>query len=583
MTPTSQESDPPALAHAAARAIAEGFDRYLDRFRVLTREARTHFERSAGAAVHRNPKRRLDLYGACIAQSLDAMGAILGSRASDRTTWRAVRDAFDRQPIAPSERDLAETYFNSIVRRVFHTVGVDPLAEFVRPGASPRRYGPPWSFTHRHDATAGTAGALRRAFQASALRLPWEDIHGDADRAAAAIERHLKNVPIDAIEMVREPFFRGKGAYLIGLIHAGDASYPLLLALRNPEGRIRVDAALLREEELSVIFSFAHAYFFVEVDRPKEMIDFLSVLLPQKPIPDLWTSIGFHRHGKTELYRWLVQHLQTTDGRFHVARGQRGMVMIVFALEGFEVVFKVIRDRFPPPKSVTREEVRDKYRLVFRHDRAGRLVDAQEFEHLVFPTERFEPGLLEELVSEASETVTVWDGQVTFRHLYTERQLIPLDVYLREAPPDLARAAVLDYGQVMRDLADTNIFPGDMLLKNFGVSRHGRVIFYDYDELCLLTDCRFRDLPAATTSEEEVSSEPWYFVGEHDIFPEEFSAFLGLRGDLRECFLAAHGELLTPDFWRRAQDVHRRGIVPDIFPYPAHRRLHSEDGGRDTT
>jgi isocitrate dehydrogenase kinase/phosphatase len=251
-------------------------------------------------------------------------------------------------------------------------------------------------------------------------------------------------------------------------------------------------------------------------------------------------------------------------------------------LEGFEVVFKVIRDRFAPPKIVTREEVRDKYRLVFRHDRAGRLVDAQEFEHLVFPEERFEPALLDELRTEASETVTIRDGHVYFRHLYTERQLIPLDLYLREAPPELARAAVLDYGQVLRDLAATNIFPGDMLLKNFGVSRHGRVIFYDYDELCLLTDCHFRELPAARTTEEEVASEPWYFVGEHDIFPEEFRSFLGLRGELLEHFLAAHGELFSPSFWRRMQELHRESVVPDIFPYPAHRRLRSAAGGRST-
>jgi len=357
---------------------------------------------------------------------------------------------------------------------------------------------------------------------------------------------------------------------------------PLLLALRNPAGRILLDAALLTEDEFSVIFSFAHTYFFVDLEHVKEMVDFLASLLPRKPISDLWSALGFNRHGKTELYRSLLHNLANSRERFETAVGQRGLVMVVFALPGFDVVFKVIRDRFPPPKTVTHEEVREKYRLVFRHDRAGRLVDAQEFEHLEFPLERFAPDLLAELRTSASEAVDVRQGTVVLRHLYTERRLVPLDVFLHDAPPIEARAAVEDYGQVLRDLAATNIFPGDMLLKNFGVSRHGRVIFYDYDELCLLTDCRFRDLPKAETTEEEVASEPWYFVGEHDIFPEEFRAFLGLRGELLEHFLAAHRELLEPAFWRRMQEIHRRGAVPDIFPYPASRRLRPDDTRWDT-
>jgi isocitrate dehydrogenase kinase/phosphatase len=318
------------------------------------------------------------------------------------------------------------------------------------------------------------------------------------------------------------------------------------------------------------------------MEHPKEMIDFLASILPKKPVQDLWSAVGFHRHAKTELYRSLLHHLATTPERFEIAPGQRGMVMIVFVLPGFDVVFKVIRDRFPPPKTVTHEEVREKYRLVFRHDRAGRLVDAQEFEHLEFPQERFDAKLLEELRSAASESVAARDGRVILRHLYTERRLTPLDVFLTDAPEAEARTAVLDYGQVLRDLAATNIFPGDMLLKNFGVSRHGRLIFYDYDELCLLTDCRFRDLPAASTTEEETASEPWYFVGENDIFPEEFRTFLGLRGELLEHFLGAHRELLTPAFWRRMQDLHRRGILPDIYPYPASRRLRPDGARWDT-
>lgn len=582
MEPDRGTFDRTALATTGAELIADGFKRYLIRFRALTAEARGNFERSDWPAIQRGSKSRLDLYGGFVVRSVTAIRELLGVHAGERETWAGIRSVFERRVALHPERELAETFFNSNVRRVFHTVGVDPRVEFVRAETSPVRYGPPWSFTtvYRPEGTLeATIGTILRD---TGFSVPWDDLEGDASRVAAALAAHVSPADVEAIELVRAPFFRGKGAYLAGRIQTRTGRLPLLLALRNPGGSILVDAALFSEDELSVVFSFAHTYFFVELDRVKEMVDYIASLLPRKPIGDIWSALGFHRHAKTELYRSLLQHLTKSEDRFDTAVGQRGLVMVVFALPGFDVVFKVIRDRFPPPKTVTHEEVREKYRLVFRHDRAGRLVDAQEFEHLEFPRERFSPALLEELATSASESVEVRESTVVLRHLYTERRLVPLDVFLLDAPADEARAAVHDYGQVMRDLAATNIFPGDMLLKNFGVSRHGRVIFYDYDELCLLTDCRFRDLPSATSMEEEVALEPWYFVGEADIFPEEFRAFLGLRGELLESFLAAHRELLEPAFWRRMQELHRRGVVPDIYPYPASRRLRPEDARWET-
>jgi isocitrate dehydrogenase kinase/phosphatase len=302
-------------------------------------------------------------------------------------------------------------------------------------------------------------------------------------------------------------------------------------------------------------------------------VSFLKTIMPRKPIAELYNAVGCNKHGKTELYRSILRHLETTDDRFDIAPGQRGMVMSVFTLPGLDVVFKVIRDRFDYPKTVTHEEVRGKYRLVFRHDRAGRLVDAQEFEHLEFDAARFSDELRRELASVATEAVRFDGGSVVIRHLYTERRLRPLDVYLRETEGSAAHDAIVEYGQVLRDLAATNIFPGDMLLKNFGVTRHGRLIFYDYDELCLLTDCNFRTLPTPATDLEEVASEPWFYVGERDIFPEEFRSFLGLRQDLLQTFLAHHEELLHVEFWHRMQDLHLRGEVVDIFPYRLSRRL----------
>jgi isocitrate dehydrogenase kinase/phosphatase len=373
--------------------------------------------------------------------------------------------------------------------------------------------------------------------------------------------------------MVRSVFFRGQRAYLIGRVYSGLAVIPVVLALANDEGGITVDAVLLEEDDVSTLFSFTRAYFHVETERPYDLVRFLEVLTPRKRTAEIYISIGHNKHGKTGLYRDLYRHLALTDQPFEFAPGTPGLVMVAFTMPGYDIVFKVIRDSFGAPKQTTRRAVMDKYQLVFRHDRAGRLVDAQEFEHLKFERQRFAQDLLEELVTQAGRTVSVDGDYVVIDHAYLERRVIPLNVYIREASERAVEEAVLDYGQTIKDLAAADIFPGDMLLKNFGVTRHGRVVFYDYDELTLLRDCNFRIMPEPTTPEQEMASEPWYSVGESDIFPEEFRSFLGLGGKLRTLFEEHHAEIYEADFWRSIQDRITAGELIDILPYGSAQRL----------
>lgn len=576
--------DPSAhWAETGAAVLLLALENYRERFGGITARAQRHFERRDWSAGQRDSGRRLDVYGECVAEGLSQLRARLGALADDRATWAAMRDAFARRLAGRGDAELAETFYNSCVRRTFHTVGVDPEVEFVSI-ALPAPPEPPGDVLvrtfPRHDRLDEL---MRDVLERQSFEVPWDDLAGDARRVASAIVAEADVRRIRAVEMAQPVFFRGKAAYLVGRLLTDGAAIPLLIVLRNPSGRVVVDAVLLSEDEVSIVFSFARAYFFVGHARPREVVDYLRAIMPRKPVSELYTSIGFHRHGKTELYRSLLLHMATSDDRFEVAPGQRGMVMCVFTLPGFDVVFKVIRDRFDPPKTATREEVRGKYRLVFRHDRAGRLVDAMEFEHLEFERERFAPELLVQLLALAGETVRVQGDRVVVRHLYTERRLRPLDLYLREADPAAAREAVQDYGQVLRDLAATDIFPGDMLLKNFGVSRHGRLIFYDYDELVPLSECRFREMPRSSADGDDTAGEPWYYVGERDIFPEEFRTFLGLRGELLAAFLAHHEELLDVPFWHRMQAELRRGEVLDIYPYRASRRLRRGAADPDAT
>ncbi|HKF98518.1 MAG TPA: bifunctional isocitrate dehydrogenase kinase/phosphatase, partial [Steroidobacteraceae bacterium] len=407
------------------------------------------------------------------------------------------------------------------------------------------------------------------------FRSPWRDLDTSVAHVAGEVRSYLhardERRAVDRVEVIRAVFYQMSRAYIVGRILGRGYLVPLVIALKNSDGGVLVDAVMLAEADVSIVFSFTRSYFHADLERVAEAVVFLRSLMPRKPVSELFTVLGRARQGKTERYRELMRNLEHTDDLFVHAAGERGLVMVCFTLPSFDVVFKVIRDRFAYPKTVLREEVMEKYRLVFIHDRAGRLVDAQEFRRLRFPRARFAPELLEELRRETAGTVHEDGDDLVFDHLYIERRMAPLNLYLRNSPPAEAERAVLDYGQCIRDLAYTNIFPGDLLLKNFGVTRHGRVIFYDYDELCQVTDCNFREVPPATHEEDEMLGEAWFYVAENDVFPETFLNFLGFNEEQRAALLRVHGEILTAGFWRGVQQRLREGEVMEVLPYHPHR------------
>jgi isocitrate dehydrogenase kinase/phosphatase len=517
---------------------------------------------------------RLGLYRSVVDRTVAELGLTLAERIGDRGFWARLKADYRRVVAGRPDRELAETFFNSVTRRVFPHSGVDPAVDFVEPEALPS---PSDSLLATVSARGTSAELVLDLLRRLPFRVPYRSLEADAAVAGAEVDRAVTAWPgprrIEAAEMLSPVFYRNKGAYLVGRLRGTGGQIPLILCLVNEGGGVSLDAVLLDHDAAAIVFSFTHSYFHVDLDRPREVAAFLRSILPSKRVAEIYTSLGYDHHGKTELYRDLRQHLRLSGDRFEVAPGERGMVMAVFTLPSYDVVFKVIKDRFPEPKSTSRQEVMERYDLVFKHDRAGRLVDAQPFEHLEFERDRFEPRLLADLLENASGSVSADGSRVRIGHLYTERRLTPLDLYLRQRGREDARAAVVDYGQAIRDLAATNIFPGDILTKNFGVTRHGRVVFYDYDELGLLSQYRFREMPEASCSEDELRGEPWFYVAENDIFPEEFLPFLGLSPFLRDVFLDAHSDLLTARFWRERQERLRAGEILDVFPYAPDRRL----------
>jgi isocitrate dehydrogenase kinase/phosphatase len=567
-----------SLAERGADVILGAFDSLKREFEAITRRSEWRFVNRDWAGMHDDAQKRLDLYAKALDRVVAAIEGALASRARDKSLWRSLKSTYSRRVQGRVELDLAETFFNSLTRRLFSTVGVDPEIEFVASDSAPAG-SIDVAAVCRSFAPSGEAEAdrIREILRSYGFAAPYRDLDGDSDLVAGALEAHLREsggppVP-DRIEMLRPVFYRGRGAFLVGRAHCGLDVHPFVLALLNSEEGLLVDAVLSSPDEVSILFSFTRSYFHVEIERHREVVQFLRSIMPKKPVSELYISMGWNKHGKTLLYRELLQHLARSDDRFETARGDPGMVMIVFTLPSHDMVYKIIRDEFALPKSTTRRQVEERYRLVFTHDRAGRLVDAQEFEHLQFPASRFTPELLEELLRDAGRSVTREGDRVVISHLYAERRIRPLNLYLAETSPARAADAVLDYGQAIKDLAAANIFPGDFLLKNFGVTRHDRVVFYDYDELCLLTECRFRRIPESRIDADDLESEPWFPVADSDVFPEEFPRFLQLRGPLLDTFLAWHSDLFGEAFWREMQERHRAGDVPEIPPYRADRRL----------
>jgi isocitrate dehydrogenase kinase/phosphatase len=485
--------------------------------------------------------------------------------------WPLVKSAYISLIDLRFDDELSETWYNSVFCGLFSHDLISDGCMFIhttRPSLRRARA----AQTRLYTPNGKIAEMLTQIFADYRFSEPYADLPADLHRLEAQLRENLPDWvckdPDLTVELFSSVLYRNKGAYLVGRLYTRDEQWPLVIPLLHREGRgIQIDALITDEADVSIIFSFTRSYFMVDVPVPAEFIGFLKRILPGKHIAELYTSIGFYKHGKSEFYRALINHLASTDDRFIMAPGVRGMVMSVFTLPGFNTVFKIIKDRFSPSKNVNRATVIEKYRLVKSVDRVGRMADTQEFADFRFPLSKFEPECLAELLEVAAGTVEVEGDTVLIRHCWTERRMTPLNLYLDNANPAQVREALEDYGLAIKQLAAANIFPGDMLLKNFGVTRHGRVVFYDYDEICFLTEANFRHIPAPRTPEDEMASEPWYSIGPLDVFPEEFPPFLFADAGQRKLFDELHGELYNADYWKGLQEAIRAGKVIDVFPY----------------
>ncbi len=579
---------PAAIAHA----ILEGFDLHYRRFRYVAQQAKARFETGDWHGMRASARERIDFYDQRV---LDAVGRIerdfdLDSLSDEErdALWQAVKQQYVVSLARHRQPECAETFFNTVCTKLLNRLYFNNAFIFVRPGvATDYMDSDPPSYRSYYPSTAGLRRTVRQIVIDIGLASPFVDIERDlrlvirsiceAHRTApggTALGRPFHIEPDCQIQVLSNLFYRNKGAYLVGRFLNGTRMMPIAVPfLRNARGEIYIDTLLLSADTVATLFSFTRAYFLVDMEAPSAYVEFLRSILPHKPASELYTMVGLQKQGKTLFYRDFLHHLRHSSDSFRIAPGIKGLVMTVFTLPSYPYVFKVIRDLIAQPKDTDREQVMSKYRLVKIHDRVGRMSDTWEYSLVALPRKRFSAELIRELLTYCPGVVEVDEHTVLIKHVYIERRMTPLNIYLLHATDAEVDRAIKEYGQAIKDMAAANIFPGDMLFKNFGVTRLNRVVFYDYDEVEYMVDCNFRRIPEAPNEEAELSDDPWYPVGPRDVFPEQFGPFLLGDVRIRTAFMKYHAELLTPEFWQRRKERILQGVLEDIFPYPQERRF----------
>jgi isocitrate dehydrogenase kinase/phosphatase len=599
-----------SLAYDIAKAMMDGFNRHYRLFRTESARAKHRFETADWHGQQRAQRERIEFYDLRVREASTRLEREYKAGEQPMDIWHQVKLHYIGLLVDHHQPELAETFFNSVTTKILHRTHFHNDFIFVRPAVSTEYIedtAPEARPTYRayYPTPANLPEMLQQMVQDFDLRLPFEDLPRDAALVAQALKRVLGEAKLRAnfqVQVLTSLFFRNKGAYIVGKLINGFTEFPFALPILHvrPGEKLAIDAALLGEDDLLMLFSFARAYFMVDMEIPSAYVQFLRSMMPRKPRNEIYNALGLAKQGKTLFYRDFLHHLRHSSDKFRIAPGIKGMVMLVFDLPSFPYVFKVIKDYYPPQKDTTREQIQGKYLLVKQHDRVGRMADTLEYSEVAFPRARFSDELIAEIEKFAPSQLEIsdrdGDGQleVIIKHVYIERRMIPLNIYLQEAfdaggadpantSPSAVRAreqierGVVEYGNAIKDLVAANIFPGDMLWKNFGITRHGKVVFYDYDEIEYITDCKFRKVPAPRNEEDEMSGEVWYSVGPKDVFPETFGPFLLGNPAVRAIFMKHHADLLDAAFWQAHKDRIQAGHVLDVFPYDREKRFGPAD------
>jgi isocitrate dehydrogenase kinase/phosphatase len=562
-----------------AQTILDGFDRHYTLFRQYSREGKDCFRHADWVRAARVSRERIQGYEKRVQETVDKIQREFPEVERNIDFWPKIKIAYIGILMNHLQSECAETFYNSVACRVLHRDYYNSEYIFWRPAISTQYLrGSQPTYRSHYPENDGLRRSFLEILTGFDLPVPFENLRRDVRYLERAFREKYppgwKAKPNFQIQVLGSPFYRNKGAYIVGRLINGDVRQPFIIpVLRNTERTVTVDALLMQQKDVAVLFSFSRAYFLVDMEVPSAYVSFLLSIMPQKSAVDLYAMLGLQKQAKTIFYRELQHHLRHSRDTFQIAPGVRGMVMLVFTMRSMPFVFKLIKDRFDPPKTVSRKVVEEKYLLVKNHDRVGRLADTLEYSNVAIPLARIEDTLLQQLKQEAASSIEIDGDMLVIKHIYIERRMEPLDNYLAHATKQERKHAICDYGNAIRDLAGANIFPGDMLKKNFGVTRHDRVVFYDYDEICYITECNFREVPPPRDYDDMMSDSPWYSVQENDVFPETFGPFFFANEKDMALFRKDHAELMTADWWKQVKANIESGRQADIFPYRQSRRF----------
>lgn len=571
----------PHRAIPLAEKIFNGFESYIRSFNTYTELAPLYFKERNWAATQLNHKQRLRLYKDLLFQLVEEFRKMLGDDADKREIWTLIRQHYQELIAERPDIELAETFFNSVIRKAFPGMSSDEELMYLMEGHSSCEIFSTAELLNSYPSSMGLDSIIRKILDDYDFGAPFMDKEADIQFLIQSVKEVILTRynpgPETTTQILKSVFYRNKAAYLIGRTYLGHKWMPFIIPiLHGPKG-VFVDTLIFDPNIMSSLFSFTRSYFMVQAEIPSQVVAFLSSVIPHKKTHELYNAIGFNKHGKTLFYRDFLLHLTQSKDQFVIAPGIKGMVMTVFTLPSFNVVFKLIKDHFEPPKNMTRQEVREKYKLVSLHDRVGRMADTHEFEYFKISLDRLSPELLQELKNTTNSLLKTEGKHLIIKHLYTERRMTPLNIYLENCSTEEGNQVAEDYGRAILQLAQANIFPGDMMTKNFGLTRQKRVIFYDYDEIEFLTDMNFRAKPKAETYAQIYASEPWYDIAKNDVFPEDFRRWMIGRSDLKEHFLSYHQNLFDPEHWKKIQQRILKGELIHAFPYPDEIRFRPEE------
>lgn len=562
-----------------ADLILNGFKTHYLLFQQITATAPIAFAEQDWGSIHKINKLRITYYDERVKDTTAQLQKNLGDVPFCDKKWHNCKQIYQQYLSFHPQAELAETFYNSVFCHLFHhryfnndfifvtTTLADEPALPVE--AEYRSYFP---------VVDGLRPTIRKILNQFDFKVPFVDLERDIRLLVKAFYNQAPDTHHQASQMrfdiLQAPFFRNKAAYIVGRVVSQSGVQPFIIAvLHHHDKGVYLDTLLTNSSQMRVIFGFARAYFMVETHAPSALVRFLNQLMPNKTLAELYNAIGFHKQGKTEFYREFLTHLQHSTDDFIVAPGTPGMVMMVFTLPSFGYVFKVIKDKFGESKPFGRDTVLKRYQLVKNHDRVGRMADTIEYSNVVFPLVRFTSELLAQLKATIGDSMSIEGDLLIIKHLYIERRMMPLNLYLQNANDEEATTAITEYGQALKEMISVNIFPGDMLLKNFGVSKHKRVIFYDYDEVQYLTQMNFRALPKAKSYDDYLTNEQSYSVAPQDVFPEQLCTFVMPNPKYKAIFNEVHPELLSVDYWQQAQKNINKGVVSQIYPYPDTQRF----------